>query len=330
MKSSDGSNADKRRRASDFIKHTALAEGFDLAGVAEAKPLGEESVHLRKWIERGYDATMDWIRKGFEKKVDPSKILPGARSVISLARNYYSPVAHKAGAAKISRYAWGTDYHHVIEEMLKGLVAELKKQFPENEFLFYCDTGPVMDKVWAQRAGLGWIGKHTNVINRNLGSWVFLAEIITDLECEFDEGAVDRCGSCRECIDACPTQAIVAPYVLDSNKCISFLTIENRSPDISSELSSKMENWVFGCDVCQDVCPWNTKFQTPTDEEAFSPHEDVLNLKPEDIHLMTREEFAGRFRLSPIKRARYEGFRRNAEAILNSKTIETENEGNKD
>ncbi len=303
--------------AASIIKNTAKEEGFDLVGIAGAKILDEESARLNEWLNRGYHGTMDWMERNFDKRSDPRKVLDGARSVISLGKNYYSPSDHAESSAKISRYAWGDDYHAVIGALLKKYVRRLQLQFASSKFLYYCDTGPVMEKVWAQRAGIGWIGKHTNVINREIGSWVFLAEVITDLECEPDCAGVDHCGSCRKCIDACPTQAIVEPYVLDANKCISFQTIENKGDEIPADLSSKLDNWVFGCDICQDVCPWNAKFQTPTDEPAFDPRNGVLNLKAEDIHLMNKDEFVERFRNSLVKRAKYEGLQRNARASLN-------------
>lgn len=303
---------------SGFVKSAAVEEGFDLVGVAEAKRLKTESERLTQWLSRGYHATMNWMSRDVEKRADPSKLLTGARSVISLGKNYYVPVDHQAGTAKISRYAWGEDYHIVIGNMLKRYVGRLSEKFTGKKFMHYCDTGPVMDKAWAQLAGVGWIAKHTNVINQEVGSWIFLAEVVTDLECRYDEPAVDHCGKCRACIDACPTDAIVEPYVLDSNKCISFLTIENRDSRIPDELVSKMDNWVFGCDVCQDVCPWNKKFQKGTNESAFSPREENLNLKAEDVHLMTREDFSARFRQSPVKRAKFEGFQRNARALTHS------------
>ncbi len=304
---------------SGFIKEAAFAEGFDLVGIAAAEPLVEEAGRLREWIDRGYHAKMGWMAKDGGKRTDPSKILAGARSVISLAKNYYVPVSHPAGTAKISRYAWGDDYHEVVTEMLKRYTGRLTERFPDKKFVHYCDTGPVMDKVWAQRSGLGWIGKHTNVISRNIGSWIFLAEVITDLECDYDAPAVDHCGSCRACIDACPTDAIVEPYLLDANKCISFLTIENREDEIPEQTAMKFEGWLFGCDICQDVCPWNEKFQIETGEAAFRPREENLNLKAEEVHLMTKEEFSARFRKSPVKRAKFEGLRRNARALGHSR-----------
>ncbi len=299
-----------------FIKESALEEGFDLVGTAEAKFLAEESFYLKEWLNHGYHGTMKWMEKTFEKRTNPEKVLGGAQTIISLGKNYYAPVNHNANSLKISRYAWGDDYHLVIDSMLKKFINQLQEHFPDNKFLYYCDTGPVMEKVWAQHAGIGWRGKNTNVINREIGSWIFLSEVITDVVCDCDIPEVDHCGSCRACIDACPTAAIVEPYVLDANKCISFLTIENKDEKIPSSLASKFDNWVFGCDICQDVCPWNNKFQTPTDNPVFAPRKENLNLKTEDIHLMSRDEFAVRFHQSPVRRVKYEGLQRNAEAVL--------------
>lgn len=306
------------KEISDFVKSAALEEGFDLVGIAEAKHVESESERLGQWLDRGYQAAMYWMSRDVEKRIDPSGLFPGARSVISLGKNYYMPAERPADTAKISRYAWGDDYHIVIGDMLKRYRKRLLERFTGKKFMHYCDTGPVMDKVWAQRAGMGWIAKNTNVINSEMGSWIFLAEVVTDLECFYDEPAVDHCGSCRACIEACPTDAIVEPYILDSNKCISFLTIENRDDEIPGELVPRLDDWIFGCDICQDVCPWNEKFQRETNEPAFAPREQNLNLKAADVHLMTREDFWARFRHSPVKRAKFEGLQRNARALTHS------------
>lgn len=308
--------SDDKKTSTSFVKQLASEKGFDLAGIAEACRLDEESAHLAGWLSRGYHAAMRWMETNADKRADPVRVLEGARSVVSLGKNYYTPSQHSDSSAKISRYAWGDDYHLVIGEILKEMAAELSARFPGNKFLWYCDTGPAMDKAWARRAGIGWIGKHTNVINRRIGSWIFLAEIITDLDLDYDLPETDHCGSCRACIDACPTNAIVEPYILDANKCISFLTIENREDTIPGEFVPNLDNWLFGCDICQDVCPWNRKFATSSDDPAFLPRGENLNLKPQDIHLMTREEFAERFRRSPVKRAKYEGLQRNAGALI--------------
>ncbi len=301
--------------SSETIKRLVLEVGFDLVGITAAGPLDKERTYLKEWLRQGYHAGMKWMENRVEKRTDPTEVLEGARSIISLAKNYYTPFEYRDATAKISRYAWGDDYHAVIGGMLKKLTGMLEEEFPSYRFVYYCDTGPVMDKVWAQRAGIGWIGKHTNVINRRMGSWIFLSEIITDLECEYDQPATDHCGSCRACIDACPTDAITEPYVLDSNRCISYLTIENKGDTIPEEFLPNLESWVFGCDICQDVCPWNRRFETPSDNQVFEPREGILNLKVEDVHLMRKEDFTERFHRSPVKRAKYEGLRRNAAAL---------------
>jgi epoxyqueuosine reductase len=308
--------------SADIIKGLAKEAGFDLVGITKAEHLAEASIHLKEWLSRGYHGTMKWMEANFEKRVDPDKVLSGARTVISLGKNYYTPINYVDGCLKISRYAWGDDYHVVLGDMLKKYVGQLQNCFPNNKFLHYCDTGPVMDKVWAQRAGIGWMGKHTNVINRKVGSWIFISEVISDLECNcYDLPEVDHCGTCRKCIDACPTEAIVEPYVLDANKCISYLTIENKEKEIPAEFSSKFDNWIFGCDICQEVCPWNQRFSVVTDNSAFLPREANLNLKAGDFHLISREEFDKKFYKSPVKRAKYEGFLRNIRAIKMFKEV---------
>lgn len=297
------------------IKSYALELGFSKIGIARAGELAEEGQRLREWLGRGYHGTMDWMTRHVEKRSDPSYIVANAKSVISVAMNYYVELQHQneSGVGKITRYAWGDDYHIVITERLNRLVEFLKSEVPTMDARLYVDTGPVMDKAWAVRAGIGWLGKHTNVITREYGSWVFLGEIITDLELDYDEPIADFCGTCTACIDACPTDAIVEPYVLDSNKCISYLTIEHRG-DIPDELKPKLEQWVYGCDICQDVCPWN-KFRQETNEQSFYPRPDNVAPQLDDLISLTQDEFARRFRKSPMKRTKLEGLKRNARAV---------------
>ncbi|MFI5252286.1 MAG: tRNA epoxyqueuosine(34) reductase QueG [Bacteroidota bacterium] len=301
----------------DRIKEKAKSLGFQQVGIAKSEKLNEEAEHLQEWLERGYQGTMRWMEKSIEKRIDPSFVVPDAKSVVSVAMNYYSDVAHvqAEGFGKISRYAWGDDYHAILEERLKNLLEFIHEEIPGAKGKVYVDTGPVMDKVWAQRAGIGWIGKHTNVISREYGSWIFLGEIILDAELEYDTPATDHCGSCTLCIEACPTKAIVEPYVVDSNKCISYLTIEHEG-SIAPDLSGKFEHWLYGCDICQDVCPWNHKDATQTDIEEFNPREG--NIAPElaDIAAITQEEFSRRFTKSPIKRTKVSGLTRNAKILL--------------
>jgi len=267
---------------------------------------------LQLWLAKGFQAGMVWMNRNAEQRADPSRVLPGARSIISVAMNYYTNTPHRddPSVGKISRYAWGDDYHDILTPRLEKLLTWLRQEFPGVEGKVYADTGPMMDKVWAQRAGIGWEGKHTNVITRELGSWIFLGEIITTLDLAPDEPATDHCGTCTLCIEACPTGAIVEPYVVDSNLCLSYLTIEHRG-EVTGEVASQFEGWIYGCDVCQDVCPWNRKFSEETSEEGFAPHAENIAPKLLEWKSMSVEEFRERFRGSPVKRAKHEGLMRN-------------------
>lgn len=263
------------------------------------------------WLDNGFNASMEYMKRNFEKRQDVKQILPSAKSVISLALNYYTPNQHStdSNTGKISRYAWGRDYHLIIWEKL-SLLEEYFRSLDENfESKSYVDTGPVMDKAWAVRSGIGWLGKNSNVINKEIGSWFFIANIITNHEFDYSEPITDFCGSCTACLDACPTNAIVQPYIVDANRCISFLTIENKG-EISNEFKGKFDNWIFGCDVCQDVCPWNKKFSEPTMLQEFQPK--GTNLVLDEVINMNEEEFKVKFETSPIKRAKLSGLKRNA------------------
>jgi len=306
-----------------YIKDKARELGFSKVGIARADVLTDESTRLNEWLSRGYRGTMAWMQKDPEKRVDVRRIVPGAKSVISVALNYYIPTSHSNAdrTGKISRYAWGDDYHVVVTPRIQSLVDCIKSEKPDVHSAAYVDTGPVLEKAWAVRAGIGWLGKHTNVITKEYGSWVFLGEIIVDTELEYDEPIADFCGSCTACIRACPTDAIVEPYVLDSTKCISYLTIENKE-DIPEELKPKLANWVYGCDICQDVCPWN-RFQQPTEEIAFRPREENINPDLRALSTIAEEEFSRRFRRSPVKRTKRQGLMRNAKAVLEGQTKKT-------
>ena len=290
--------------------------GFDLIGFTKADLLQYETEKLKEWLNKGFHASMDYMERNFEKRFEVNNILPNAKSVISLAMNYYTDhqYSNEKGFGKISRYAWGKDYHLVIWEKLEVFADDLKKIDPAFQCLTYIDTGPVMDKAWAVHSGIGWLGKHTNVITREMGSWIFLATIICNKEFNYDKPIEDFCGSCRACLDACPTKAIVDEYVVDANKCISFLTIENKG-EISNEFKNQFDDWLFGCDICQDVCPWNKKFPTQTREREFEPGGNK-EIALHEIFVMTTEEFKKRFETSPIKRAKLSGIKRNAEFIL--------------
>jgi len=295
----------------EIVTQKAKQIGFDLVGFAKAEILDKESKHLQQWLDKNYQAGMDYMSKNFDKRKNVKRILPNAKSIISLGLNYYTPHQHtnEISNGKVSRYGWGKDYHLIIWSMLDELESELKKIDPQFECISYVDTGPVMDKAWAVRAGIGWLGKHTNVINREIGSWFFIANIITNYEFDYSDQITDFCGTCKACIDACPTKAIVQEYVVDANKCISYLTIENKS-EISAEFKGKFDNWLFGCDICQDVCPWNQKFPVETLLKDFNPQNKELKL--DDILEMNEDEFKAKFQTSPIKRAKLNGMKRNA------------------
>jgi len=299
------------------VKRKARELGFTGVGIAEAAALEEEGAHLREWLDRGYHASMAWMARNTERRTDPRNILPGARSVVVVALNYYddTPRPAEGRTGKISRYAWGDDYHDVMGEKLGALRLWLTGLRPGTEARLYVDTGPVMEKAWAARAGVGWLGKHANVITRDVGSWVFLGEILTTLALEPDAPALDRCGTCTRCIAACPTGAIVEPYVVDSNRCLSYLTIEHRGA-IDGALHGQFDGWIYGCDVCQDVCPWNTKFGADAESGVFAPREGFDAPPLERWHAMDQGAFSALFRGSPIKRAKLEGLRRNIGIVL--------------
>jgi len=306
-----------------IVLEKAKQVGFDLVGFAKAEILFEESGQLAEWLEKKRHAGMEYMEKNFEKRKDVTKILPGAKSVISLGLNYYASDSYSKdnsngkdclSVGKVSRYAWGKDYHLIIWAMLDELEEELKNIDPNFESISYVDTGPVMDKAWAVRSGIGWLGKHTNVINREIGSWFFIANIITNSEFHYSDQIPDFCGSCTACIDECPTDAIIQEYVVDANKCISYLTIENKG-GISAEFNGKFDNWLFGCDICQDVCPWNQKFPVETLIKDFHPQYKELGL--DEVNVMNEETFKAKFRTSPIKRAKLNGLKRNASFLKN-------------
>jgi len=300
------------------IKHEALALGFDAVGIARvAPPATPESpflARLTQWLERGYHGMMAWMARTPAKRADPTQVLSGCRSVISVGMNYLTD--HRAderpGHGRIARYAWGTDYHHVLGDRLAQLEGRIRSLAPDAVTRSYVDTGPVMEKAWAEQAGLGWIGKHSNLVSSQFGSWLLLGEILTTLQLEPDEPATDLCGSCTLCIQACPTRAIVEPYVVDATRCISYLTIELRSDqaEIPEELLPRMGNKIFGCDDCLDVCPFNLRAE-PTQEPAFQPTALTIAPRLDDLSNMGETAFANRFQQSPLKRAKHGGLLRN-------------------
>jgi epoxyqueuosine reductase len=300
------------------IKSKALELGFSEIGIAQAVSLTKEAAYLTEWLGKKYYAGMQWMERDKEKRSDPRLVFPQAKSIVCVAMNYYSPEKHSedSGIGKISRYAWGDDYHIILTERMEELLSFVKSEIPGIGGKIYVDTGPMMDKAWAVRSGIGWMGKHSNVITRKYCSWIFLGEILLDVELDYDKPIMDLCGTCTACIDACPTKAIVKPYVLDSSKCISYLTIENRDV-LPSDLICEFHHWVYGCDICQDVCPWN-RFQKKTKETAFYPRQENIAPKLTELADMNQEEFNRRFRRSSIKRAKQAGLTRNAKGVLES------------
>ena len=300
---------------SQLIKAEALRLGFMSCGIAKAEFLEEEAPRLESWLKQEYHGEMGYMENHFDKRLDPSILVEGAKSVVSLTLNYFSSEKQvDPEAPKISKYAYGIDYHTVIKEKLQALMAFIHENIGEVGGRCFVDSAPVMDKAWAQKSGLGWRGKNSNLISKKAGSFFFLAELIIDLDLAYDNPfATDHCGSCTRCIDACPTDAIVAPYTVDGSKCISYLTIELKN-EIPTEFKGKMENWMFGCDICQDVCPWN-RFSTPHNEVAFTPKEELLGLTKSELVELTDDVFKRVFKNSPVKRTKYSGLKRNIDFL---------------
>jgi epoxyqueuosine reductase len=295
-----------------FIRTAALRTGFQKVGFATPEALQQEAGDLSAWLAEGRHGTMDWMARRRAEWADPQAYFPPVRTVVSLAMNYYRPPPGRPpGAPKWSNYAWGDDYHRLLMKRLKGLLAEVAAAFPGVKGLACVDTSPVMEKVWARRAGLGWQGKHTNLITRECGSWVFLGELLLDTALEpdppFEE---DLCGTCSACLDACPTGALTAPYRIDAARCISYLTIEHRGA-FSRDQMGRLQGWIYGCDVCQAVCPWNVRFARPSPEAAFAPREFITTFDWEDWAAPSRERWDKLLRGSAARRAGYEGLRRN-------------------
>ncbi|HPG09466.1 MAG TPA: tRNA epoxyqueuosine(34) reductase QueG [Saprospiraceae bacterium] len=299
-----------------MVKSLAQEAGFLLVGIARAERLDREAERLQQWLNLGYQGTMQWMANHFEKRVDPTVLVPGAKSVVCLAYNYYpGEVQQNREAPQVAKYAYGEDYHGLLKKKLKELLDSIRHQYGPVTGRCFVDSAPVLERDWAQRAGLGWIGKNTLLIHPRIGSYFFLAELIIDLELEPDEPVRDHCGTCRKCIDACPTGAIAEEgYLMDGSKCISYLTIELKEEQLPEPYHGKMENWVFGCDICQQVCPWN-RFATPHHEPAFTPHGHWFDWNKNEWLEMTEEIFVKEFDKSPLKRPGYAGIRRNLDAL---------------
>jgi epoxyqueuosine reductase len=315
----DPASETRPRELSSLIKERAIAEGFEMVGIVPAKPLDGTRRQLEDWLARGYHGSMQWMARDPAMRTDPRKLFPPARSVIVVAKNYYTPWKHTDDptTGKVSRYAWGDDYHDVLGSGLRSLLAWIKTEAPEVEGKVCVDIQPMTDKAWAVSAGLGWLGKHTNLITFEYGSWVFIGELLLNLDLAYDNQRIeDHCGTCTLCIDACPTQAITEPYVVDANKCISYATIELRDPEIPAEVGANLTGWLYGCDICQDVCPWN-RFEQVTDDDRFEPREGNANLNLTNTLELTPETYAERFRGSAMKRAKLSGLQRNARTLRN-------------
>ena len=299
---------------SNKIKAQANSLGFLSCGISKADFLEEEAPRLEQWLNQKRHGSMSYMENHFDKRLDPRLLVPGAKSVISLLLNYHTDQLQTDNEApKISTYAYGQDYHFVIKEKLKKLMHFIKTEIGEVGGRVFVDSAPVMDKAWAAKSGLGWVGKNTNLISKKVGSFFFIAELILDLELDYDLPTTDHCGSCTACIDACPTEALIEPYQIDGSKCISYLTIELKD-SIPTEFKNKMDNWAFGCDVCQTVCPWN-RFSKPHSEPAFEPPNELLNLSKKDWEEMTEEVFDTVFKNSAVMRTKYEGLKRNIKFI---------------
>jgi len=298
------------RERSDLVKAEAHRLGFLACGMARAEFLAEEAPRLEQWLREGRHGTMDYMARHFDLRLDPRKLVPGARTVISLAYNYSTePKQADPEAPKLSTYAYGRDYHKVVKKRLKPLIAFIQERFGDVAIRAFVDSAPVLEKAWAQRAGVGWQGRNANVIRRQAGSFFFLCELITDLELEPDPPAADHCGTCRRCIDACPTDAIIKPYVVDGSKCISYFTIELKEA-IPQEMKGRFDNWAFGCDICQQVCPWN-RFSRPHSEPEFAPSPELMGLSRDAWHGMTEVVFEELFARSAVKRTKFSGLQRN-------------------
>lgn len=298
------------------IKKKAQELGFFSCGISKAEFLEDEAAYLERWLKNGMQGKMHYMENHFDKRLNPALLVDGAKSVVSVLLNYFPKEdIFKNERLKISKYAYGEDYHLVIKEKLSTLTEFIKGLVGDLSIRSFTDSAPVLEKAWAKKAGLGWIGKNGNLITQKVGSFYFLGEIILDLELDYDGSTTDHCGTCTRCIDACPTEAIVQPYIVDGSKCISYLTIELKDQFIPIEFAGKMQNWVYGCDVCQDVCPWNS-FATPTNESSFEPNA-AMNV--DVLSSLTEDQFKNFFKFSPIKRAKYEGLIRNIQFLDSEK-----------
>ncbi len=300
---------DSRNKHTTLIKTEAKRLGFLSCGISKVEFLEEEAPRLEKWLKDNRQGEMAYMENHFDKRLDPGLLVDGAKSVISLLLNYYPEVSQIEGTYKISKYAYGQDYHHVIKTKLKQLQEFITESIGEVNGRAFVDSAPVMDKAWAARSGLGWVGKHSNLLTQQVGSYYFIAELIVDMELVYDTPVTDHCGTCTACIDACPTNAIAEPYVVDGSKCISYYTIELRN-EIPNDMKGRFDDWVFGCDICQDVCPWN-RFSKPHSEPLFNANPEMLSMTKMDWEEITVDVFKKVFQKSAVKRTKYSGLKRN-------------------
>jgi len=299
----------KKQKHTQLIKTEAKRLGFLSCGISKAQFLEEEAPRLEKWLNKNRHGQMQYMENHFDKRLDPTKLVKGSKSVISLLLNYFPEEEQNQNSFKLSKYAYGTDYHIIIKDKLKILLHFIQEEIGEVNGRAFVDSAPVLDKAWAAKSGLGWIGKNSNLLTRQVGSFYFIAELIVDLDLEYDSPTTDHCGTCTACIDACPTKAIVQPYIVDGSKCISYLTIELKN-NIPIEFKGKLDDWMFGCDVCQDVCPWN-KFSKSHNEPLFNPHPELLSMSKKDWEEITEDVFKKIFKNSAVKRTNFSGLKRN-------------------
>jgi epoxyqueuosine reductase len=304
-----------KEKYSNFIKSEAKRLGFLSCGISKAGFLEEEAPRLEHWLNNNRNGQMSYMENNFDKRLNPTLLVDDAKSVVSLLLNYYPSEFQNSDSYKISKYAYGQDYHFVIKEKLKELLNSIQSTIGEVSGRAFVDSAPVLDKAWAAKSGLGWIGKNSNLLTQKVGSFYFIAELIIDLDLEYDHATTNHCGSCTACIDACPTEAIVSPYVVDGSKCISYFTIELKE-NIPPEMKGKFDDWAFGCDVCQDVCPWN-RFSKSHKEPLFNPNKELLSMSKKDWTEITEETFKIIFNNSPLKRTKFKGLKRNIDFLRN-------------
>jgi len=304
-----------KEKNTEFIKAEAKRLGFLSCGISKAEFLEEEAPRLEKWLKENRNGEMRYMENHFDKRLDPTKLVEGAKSVVSLLFNYFPSETQRDDSYKISKYAYGRDYHFVLKDKLKVFLEQIREEIGEVDGRVFVDSAPVLDKAWAAKSGLGWMGKNSNLLSKKTGSFFFIAELIIDLDLKYDTPVTDHCGSCTACIDACPTDAIYEPYKVDGSKCISYYTIELKN-EIPKNEQGKFNDWMFGCDICQDVCPWN-RFSKPHNEPLFDPHPDLLSMTKLDWEELTKETFGKIFKKSAVKRTKFSGLKRNIDFLKN-------------